>query len=91
MRELQNPGEVYLQCMEIMARLAAKGLIHCDFNEFNLLVSQKHTKAPPCSPIQSPHSKFPSCLPCAMLYNRDNVSIQGCVSYADGGQVLRFW
>ena len=30
---------VYQQCMDMMTRLAAKGLIHCDFNEFNLLVN----------------------------------------------------
>jgi len=37
-RELRNPGAVYAQLMDLLARLAAKGLIHCDFNEFNLLV-----------------------------------------------------
>ena len=42
-RELENPGYVYQQCMDLMARLASKGLIHCDFNEFNLLVSQSPT------------------------------------------------
>ncbi len=25
--------------MELISRLAGKGLIHCDFNEFNLLIS----------------------------------------------------
>ena len=29
---------MYRQCMQLMTRLAAKGLVHCDFNEFNLLV-----------------------------------------------------
>ena len=38
-RELGNPGEIYRQCMGMMARLAELGLVHCDFNEFNLLVS----------------------------------------------------
>lgn len=38
-RELGNPGEIYQQCMGMMARLAELGLVHCDFNEFNLLVS----------------------------------------------------
>ena len=37
-RELINPGEIYKQCMGMMARLAQLGLVHCDFNEFNLLV-----------------------------------------------------
>ena len=26
--------------MELISRLAAKGLVHCDFNEFNLLIDQ---------------------------------------------------
>ena len=34
-----NPGEIYKQCMGMMASLAELGLVHCDFNEFNLLVS----------------------------------------------------
>ncbi|KAL0051751.1 hypothetical protein WJX82_001455 [Trebouxia sp. C0006] len=38
-RELGNPGEIYQQCMGMMARLAELGLVHCDFNEFNLLVN----------------------------------------------------
>ena len=29
---------MYRQCMDLMTRLAAQGLVHCDFNEFNLLV-----------------------------------------------------
>ena len=37
-RELQGPVSVYRQCMDLMTRLAAQGLVHCDFNEFNLLV-----------------------------------------------------
>ena len=37
MRELRHPRDVYAQLMALLARLAAKGLIHCDFNEFNLL------------------------------------------------------
>ena len=38
-RELDNPGLVYKDCMDIMVSLAEKGLVHCDFNEFNLLAS----------------------------------------------------
>jgi hypothetical protein len=30
--------QVFLTCMELISRLAGKGLIHCDFNEFNLLL-----------------------------------------------------
>jgi RIO kinase 2 len=37
-KKLRHPAQVYLTCMELISRLAGKGLIHCDFNEFNLLV-----------------------------------------------------
>ncbi len=33
--------QVYLTCMELISRLAGKGLIHCDFNEFNLLINDE--------------------------------------------------
>lgn len=38
MRELCNPGAVYQKLMDFMERLARLGLIHCDFNEFNVMV-----------------------------------------------------
>ena len=31
-------ARVYARCMELIVRLAAHGLVHCDFNEFNLLL-----------------------------------------------------
>lgn len=37
-RELAHPKRVWLQIMAIMERLAQCGLVHCDFNEFNLLI-----------------------------------------------------
>ncbi|KXZ56501.1 hypothetical protein GPECTOR_1g449 [Gonium pectorale] len=39
-RTMAHPARVYLSCMELISRLAAKGLIHCDFNEFNLLINE---------------------------------------------------
>ena len=38
-QELKHPGVVFDALMEQICRLASFGLIHCDFNEFNLLVS----------------------------------------------------
>ena len=38
MRELANPAQVYTKLMDFVAQLAALGLIHCDFNEFNVMV-----------------------------------------------------
>lgn len=31
--------------MDLLYRLAAKGLVHCDFNEFNLMVSRSADEA----------------------------------------------
>jgi hypothetical protein len=40
-RELGHPGYVYSQAMDLIHRLAACGLVHCDFNEFNLLINEQ--------------------------------------------------
>mmetsp|Transcript_1000 Transcript_1000/g.2762 ORF Transcript_1000/g.2762 Transcript_1000/m.2762 type:complete len:598 (-) Transcript_1000:423-2216(-) len=37
-QELRHPGIVFDRLMQLIVRLAEHGLIHCDFNEFNLLV-----------------------------------------------------
>jgi len=36
--ELTDPGSVYNECMEILVRLGNHGVIHGDFNEFNLML-----------------------------------------------------
>lgn len=35
---LENPGKVFARIMDIMIRLACCGLVHCDFNEFNMFI-----------------------------------------------------
>jgi RIO kinase 2 len=37
-KQLPDAGATYAACIELILRLAAHGLIHCDFNEFNLLM-----------------------------------------------------
>lgn len=37
-RELQNPDDVFDKILGLVIRLAEHGLIHCDFNEFNIMV-----------------------------------------------------
>eukprot|EP00232_Nephroselmis_pyriformis_P029531 CAMPEP_0182855178 /NCGR_PEP_ID=MMETSP0034_2-20130328/1693_1 /TAXON_ID=156128 /ORGANISM="Nephroselmis pyriformis, Strain CCMP717" /LENGTH=348 /DNA_ID=CAMNT_0024986109 /DNA_START=109 /DNA_END=1151 /DNA_ORIENTATION=+ len=37
-RKLGNPGVVYKTMMNIIVRLGQHGLIHCDYNEFNLII-----------------------------------------------------
>jgi len=39
-RELDNPGKAYKASMGLIVRLANHGLIHGDFNEFNLLICE---------------------------------------------------
>lgn len=37
-RELQNPDDVFDVIIGLVIRLAEHGLIHCDFNEFNIMI-----------------------------------------------------
>lgn len=37
-KELQNPGLVFETIIGLIVRLADHGLIHCDFNEFNIMI-----------------------------------------------------
>ncbi|KAI6136691.1 RIO1 family-domain-containing protein [Pisolithus sp. B1] len=36
--DIPSPGRLYSKLMDIIVRLAHSGLIHCDFNEFNILI-----------------------------------------------------
>ena len=40
-REFANTEKVYRECMDILVKLAQLGLVHCDFNEFNLLIDDE--------------------------------------------------
>ena len=40
-KDIDKPGRVYDELMSIIVRLASSGLIHSDFNEFNLIVSDE--------------------------------------------------
>ena len=40
-RELADPGAAYNECMELLVKLGNHGLIHGDFNEFNLMLDDK--------------------------------------------------
>ncbi|XP_072965842.1 serine/threonine-protein kinase rio2 [Typha angustifolia] len=37
-KQLQNPDDVFETIMGLVIRLAEHGLIHCDFNEFNIMI-----------------------------------------------------
>ncbi|CAG8637551.1 2008_t:CDS:2, partial [Paraglomus brasilianum] len=38
--EVKNPGKLYSELMDLIVRLATYGLIHGDFNEFNILLKE---------------------------------------------------
>lgn len=38
---VRHPGKVYNELMNLIIRLAQHGLIHCDFNEFNLMIDDE--------------------------------------------------
>ncbi|CAG9467280.1 unnamed protein product [Pedinophyceae sp. YPF-701] len=40
-REVRHPAQVFNELMAILCRMAAVGLVHCDYNEFNVLVSRE--------------------------------------------------
>lgn len=42
-KNIVNVGKAYDDLMSIIVRLASYGLIHCDFNEFNLMISDEGT------------------------------------------------
>lgn len=37
-RKLEDPSAVYGECMDLIVKLAETGVIHSDFNEFNLMI-----------------------------------------------------
>lgn len=41
MDHVESPSDLYATLMEIIMRLARCGLIHGDFNEFNILIRRK--------------------------------------------------
>eukprot|EP00842_Homolaphlyctis_polyrhiza_P004504 jgi/Hompol1/5054/HPOL_001878-RA len=40
-RDVEDPGKLYSKLMNLIVRLACSGLIHGDFNEFNLLITDQ--------------------------------------------------
>ena len=69
---------VYAKLMELMARLAELGLVHCDFNEFNVLVGPPsrsiacaRTIESPLSGRNTPPPSFSSWRQCQLWYQKE--------------------
>lgn len=41
MKSVADPSQVYHDCMELIVRLGNCGVIHSDFNEFNLMIDDE--------------------------------------------------
>ncbi|XP_070542209.1 uncharacterized protein [Ptychodera flava] len=39
--DLEDPAQVYSDCMDLIVKLASYGLIHSDFNEFNIMLDSE--------------------------------------------------
>lgn len=46
-KELENPDIIFETVIGLIVRLAEHGLIHCDFNEFNIMVFIFSPPSPP--------------------------------------------
>lgn len=59
MRSHKNLPKLYSDLMSFIVKLANHGLIHCDFNEFNIMIKNKVTDADDCGFIVI---DFPQCI-----------------------------
>jgi len=66
-RKLEHPAKVYTELMNLIIRLAQYGLIHCDFNEFNLLINDNEE----ITLIDFPQMVSTSHANAEMYFNRD--------------------
>jgi len=65
--EVSSPSSFYNECMELIVTLASYGLIHCDFNEFNLMIDDKEN----VKVIDFPQMVSISHFNAEMFFNRD--------------------
>merc|ERR1711936_539651 len=65
--EIIDPARVFTQLMNVLVRLAAAGLIHGDFNEFNVMLAEDYQ----LSVIDFPQMVSTSHINAEMLFDRD--------------------
>ncbi|KAJ0035939.1 hypothetical protein Pint_26486 [Pistacia integerrima] len=94
-KELQNPETVFNSILGIVVRLAEHGLIHCDFNEFNIMIDDDEK----ITMIDFPQMVSVSHRNAQMYFDRDvecifkffrkrfNMSFQETVDDADGSDI----
>ncbi|OQR85602.1 RIO kinase [Achlya hypogyna] len=73
-RRMTDSKDAYDACMDIVVRLAECGLVHCDFNEFNIMIND----AGKITMIDFPQMISTSHYNAEELFNRD---VQGLVKF----------
>eukprot|EP00727_Mastigamoeba_balamuthi_P012273 m51a1_g7669 putative serine threonine-protein kinase rio2 (480) ;mRNA; f:462821-464903 len=69
--ELGHPARVYNEIMELIVRLAESGLVHCDCNEFNLIVHEKDKQGRHVTLIDFPQMVSTRHINAAFYFDRD--------------------
>jgi len=67
-KKMMSPGKVYNSCMQELKKLALCGLIHCDYNEFNIMM---HLETLKVTVIDFPQMVSIHHRNARMLFNRD--------------------
>ena len=75
-KKMMSPGKVYNSCMQELKKLALCGLIHCDYNEFNIMMHLETLKVTVIDFPQmvSIHHRTPGC------FSRETWSV--CISFS---------
>eukprot|EP01103_Thecamoeba_quadrilineata_P012628 TRINITY_DN32_c0_g2_i1.p1 TRINITY_DN32_c0_g2~~TRINITY_DN32_c0_g2_i1.p1 ORF type:complete len:492 (-),score=107.37 TRINITY_DN32_c0_g2_i1:93-1532(-) len=84
--KLTNPEKVYSDLMNLIVKFACYGLIHCDFNEFNIMIDDKEQ----ITVIDFPQMVSTSHYNAEMYFNRDVQCIKTLFSKRYGYEGLEY-
>lgn len=79
---MENAGVIYARLMDLLSQMVRMGLIHCDFNEFNILVSRTYAVTiidfPQMVSIQHTNAQelFERDVQCVMRFFRKKLNIE---------------
>ena len=76
LRTLNSPAAAWKSALDLMVRLAQHGLVHCDFNEFNLLVDDDPAGSEALTLIDFPQMVSTNHLNATTYYARDVACLQ---------------
>jgi RIO kinase 2 len=76
LRTLSSPAAAWTRALGLMVRLAQHGLVHCDFNEFNLMVDDDPAGSEALTLIDFPQMVSTNHLNATTYYARDVACLQ---------------